>query len=881
MNFELNVARFTEMHVAKTSVETRCLELEARVSNLRDKSHNNNHGELVKHFFNLEVHHLNLQLKYQNLKDSFGHNPPTPDKDTLDFDSVFVISKMQASLQGKDNVIKKFQKQISHLQETRSDTVKKKVTFATQCAKSNSNTHKHVAKLNTQKTNVHVPPSTGVNRCTDASGSQPRSNTKKNRISPTKGVNKLQVEEQPRTNKSHLRTLNRVDSSSHPKCTVINLNSDSVCQTCNECLISTNYDMCVVDYLRSVVAPPLFVTIVMLCAKLSKFENLNSGCSKHMTGDHSRLMNFMKKFIGIVRFGNEHFGAIMGYGDYVISDSVFSPGHDEVLSNLFVVQSLQEQIMVMAAAFKPLELWYHQWPCKKSLIRGLPRLKFEKDHLCFACQLGKSKKYTHKPKTENTNVEVLNTLHMDLCGPMRVQTINGKIYILVIVDDYSRFSWVNILRSKDETPKVVIKFLQQIQVGLNKTVRYIRTDNGTKFANKSLTEYYERVGIFSPKDSSKDSTTERPKILENYNQELILEYSLVMHQAGKISSGLVPNLVPVTPYVPPTNKDLEILFKQMFDEYLEPPRVETPVSPASAVQTLVNSAGTPSSTTIDQDAPSPSISSSSLALQSHSLHQIIATESTFIEDNPTAPVNNNPFINVFSSKPSSDASSSGDSIYKVKLDEYGDVLKNKARLVAKGYRKEEGIDFEETFAPIARIEAIRIFIANAASNNMTIYQMDVKTAFLNGELKEEVYKFRIDSCDPVDTPMVDRLKLDEDPLGIPFDKTRSRSMVGSLMYLTASKPDLVFVVCMCASRSSNKQKSTAISKTEAEYIAISGYCARILWMRSQLTDYGFDFNKIPLYCDNRSAIALSCNGYNKKGTKSKQNRTKPSTKRKA
>ncbi|GKE67837.1 hypothetical protein Tco_1521998 [Tanacetum coccineum] len=108
----------------------------------------------------------------------------------------------------------------------------------------------------------------------------------------------------------------------------------------------------------------------------------------------------------------------------------------------------------------------------------------------------------------------------------------------------------------------------------------------------------------------------------------------------------------------------------------------------------------------------------------------------------------------------------------------------------------------------------------------------------------------MDSCDPVDTPMVDRLKLDEDPLGIPVDQTQFHSMVGSLMYLTASRPDLVFVVCMCASWSSMKQKSTAISTTEAEYIAMSGCCAQILWMRSQLTDYGFAFNKIPLYCDN-------------------------------
>nr|GEZ10391.1 integrase, catalytic region, zinc finger, CCHC-type, peptidase aspartic, catalytic [Tanacetum cinerariifolium] len=227
----------------------------------------------------------------------------------------------------------------------------------------------------------------------------------------------------------------------------------------------------------------------------------------------------------------------------------------------------------------------------------------------------------------------------------------------------------------------------------------------------------------------------------------------------------------------------------------------------------------------------------------------------FMEDHTVAPVDTNPFVNVFALEPHFEASSSRDIssteslyIYKVKLDEYGDVLKNKARLVAKGYRQEEGIDFEESFAPMARIEAIRIFIANAASRNMTVYQMDVKTAFLNGDLKEEVYvsqpegfvdpdhpthvyrlkkalyglkqapwacprgifinqskfaleilkKFGMDSCDSVDTPMMDRLKLDEDLSRTPVDQTRFHSMVGSLMYLTASRPDLVFVVCMCA-----------------------------------------------------------------------------------
>ncbi|GJQ91045.1 retrovirus-related pol polyprotein from transposon TNT 1-94 [Tanacetum coccineum] len=142
----------------------------------------------------------------------------------------------------------------------------------------------------------------------------------------------------------------------------------------------------------------------------------------------------------------------------------------------------------------------------------------------------------------------------------------------------------------------------------------------------------------------------------------------------------------------------------------------------------------------------------------------VATESPLMDDNPFASIDNDNFINVFAPEPRSEASSFGDlssteSPYVsqtlhhlekwskdhpldniiVKLDEYGDVPKNKARLVAKGYRQEEGINFEETFALVACIEAIRIFIANASSKNMTIYQMDVKTAFLNGELKEEVY----------------------------------------------------------------------------------------------------------------------------------------------
>ncbi|GJS92356.1 retrovirus-related pol polyprotein from transposon TNT 1-94 [Tanacetum coccineum] len=147
---------------------------------------------------------------------------------------------------------------------------------------------------------------------------------------------------------------------------------------------------------------------------------------------------------------------------------------------------------------------------------------------------------------------------------------------------------------------------------------------------------------------------------------------------GQISSGLVPNPVPTAPYVPPTNKELEILFQPMFDEYLEPPRVERQVSPAPPVLVPVNSAGTPSSTIIDQDAPSLSHSLSSSALQSPSSQQGVAAGSNIIEDNP--------FVSL-------------KWIYKVKLDEYVSSEKQ-GKVVATGYLNEEGMDFEESFAPV-------------------------------------------------------------------------------------------------------------------------------------------------------------------------------------
>ncbi|GKA88004.1 retrovirus-related pol polyprotein from transposon TNT 1-94, partial [Tanacetum coccineum] len=288
----------------------------------------------------------------------------------------------------------------------------------------------------------------------------------------------------------------------------------------------------------------------------------------------------------------------------------------------------------------------------------------------------------------------------------------------------------------------------------------------------------------------------------------------ILLMIGQISLRLIPDPVLAGPYVPPTNKELEILFQPMLDEYFKTPGVERPVQPAPAVQVPVVSVGIPSSTTIDQDAPSTSYSSSSSIVQpSISLVHPHTHLGKWSKDHPLDNVIGNPsrpvstrkklatdalwclYNSVLSKVKPKNVKTAMDEacwfeamqeeiykfdrlqvwelvlkpdcvmiialkwIYKVKLDEYGDVLKNKARLVAKGYRQEEGIDFEESFAPVARIEAIRIFIANAASKNMIIYQMDVKTAFLNGELKEEVYVCQPEGfIDPDHPTYVYRLK---------------------------------------------------------------------------------------------------------------------------
>ncbi|GJR60383.1 retrovirus-related pol polyprotein from transposon TNT 1-94 [Tanacetum coccineum] len=280
---------------------------------------------------------------------------------------------------------------------------------------------------------------------------------------------------------------------------------------------------------------------------------VDSGCTKHMTGNLSLLCNFVEKYLGTVHFGNDQFAPILGYGDLVqgnIRSTRDLQGYDLVTGNrgsdLYII-SLQEitsstPIYLMAKA-SPTQAWlchrrlshinfdYINLLSKKDVVIGLPKLKYVKDQLCSSCEVSKAKRSSFKTKAIPSLKGRLNLLHMDLCGPMRVTSINGKKYILVIVDDYSRYTWTLFLRSKDETPEVLKEFLTMIQQNLQALVISVRTDKGTEFLNKTLNAFFKQEGI--EHQTSTPRTPEQNGVVERQNRTLV-EAARTMLSASKL-----------------------------------------------------------------------------------------------------------------------------------------------------------------------------------------------------------------------------------------------------------------------------------------------------------------------------------------------------------
>nr|GEZ10016.1 retrovirus-related Pol polyprotein from transposon TNT 1-94 [Tanacetum cinerariifolium] len=292
-------------------------------------------------------------------------------------------------------------------------------------------------------------------------------------------------------------------------------------------------------------------------------------------GNLKLLINFIWKFMGTVRFENDHVAAILGFGDLQwgnilitrvyfvegLGHNLFSVGQfcdsdlevafrrdacfDRNLegvdllkgdrsTNLYTI-NLQEMasaspICLMARASSTKSWLWHQRLshlnfetindlARNDLFAGLPNFKYHKEHLCPSCEQEKSKRASHPPKPVPNSRQRLHLLHMDMCGPIRIASINGKRYVLVIVDDYSRYTWVHFLRYKDEAPKVIIKFLKRITVLLQSPVIIIRTDNGTEFKNQVLKEYFDTVGISHQMSSVR--TPQQNAVVERRNQTLV------------------------------------------------------------------------------------------------------------------------------------------------------------------------------------------------------------------------------------------------------------------------------------------------------------------------------------------------------------------------
>ncbi|GJT23466.1 retrovirus-related pol polyprotein from transposon TNT 1-94 [Tanacetum coccineum] len=507
---------------------------------------------------------------------------------------------------------------------------------------------------------------------------------------------------------------------------------------------------------------------------------VDSGCTKHMTGNLSLLCNFVEKYLGTVRFGNDQFAPILGYGDLVqgnitikrvyyvegLNHNLFSvgqfcdadlevafrkstcfvrdlQGNDLLTGNrgtdLYTI-SLQETtsstpICLMAKA-SPTQAWlwhrrlshlnfdYINLLSKKDVVIGLPKLKYVKDQLCSSCEVSKAKRSSFKSKTVPSSKGRLNLLHMDLCGPMRVASINGKKYILVIVDDYYRYTWTLFLRSKDETQEVLKDFLTMIQRNLQAPVTSVRTDRGTEFLNTTLNAFFKEEGI--EHQTSTPRTPEQNDVVERRNRTLV-EAARTMLSASKLLLFFWAEAIATTYYT--QNRSIIIPTHEKTAYHIINDR-------KSSIKHL-HIFGCTCYLTRDgenldkiKEKGDPCIlvgySTQSKGYRVYNKRTRLIVESIHLkfdeikEMSETSVVNNtsglvpqrqkaadydnpDPAPELQNVSPSADTTVPSQQELDLlrsfnKKDEDQTVIRNKARLIAKGYAQEEGIDFEESFS---------------------------------------------------------------------------------------------------------------------------------------------------------------------------------------
>nr|GEZ71213.1 retrovirus-related Pol polyprotein from transposon TNT 1-94 [Tanacetum cinerariifolium] len=496
-----------------------------------------------------------------------------------------------------------------------------------------------------RKTNKRVSFSTGVIPTTSVSRPSLKSNPQGDRVMHNNSQGKKQeVEEHHRSVKlsKNKTSVTACNGSLNAK----TLNVKSVCATCDTCVLNDKHDMCV---LKSV-TKPLKETAASESNKKPRIFTMKL-YERHMMGNLKLLINFVEKNLGTVKFGNDQIAPILGYGDLVqgavtikrvyyvegLNHNLFFIGQlcdadlevafkkstcfirdlkgndlltgsreTDLYSIILQDTNCPNPICLMAKATSS-QAWL--WHCclshlnfdtinllsKNDIVVGLPKLKFVKDHLYSSYELGKAKRNSFHTKLTPSSKRRLQLLHMDLCGPMRVASINGKRYVLVIVDDYSRYTWTHFLRFKDETPEVLINFLRLVQRGLQAQVKVVRTDKGMEFLNQTFHAYFVAEGILH--QTSVARTPKQNGVVERRNRTLV-EAARTMLSAAKVPlffwaeaiatacftqnhslimalnhDSLSPAIqrranVPQADRTVTTSNELDLLFSPMFDELL-------------------------------------------------------------------------------------------------------------------------------------------------------------------------------------------------------------------------------------------------------------------------------------------------------------------------
>nr|GEW51828.1 hypothetical protein [Tanacetum cinerariifolium] len=560
---------------------------------------------------------------------------------------------------------------------------------------------------------------------------------------------------------------------------------------------------------------------------------------------------------------------------------------------------------------------------RNNLVRGLPTKSFDNDHTCIACLKGKQHKASCKSKLVNSVTKPLHTLHMDLFGLTFVSSISHKWYCLVVTDDFSRFTWTFFLRTKDETSGILKKFITEIEYLKDLKVKIIRCDNGGEFRNKEMNDFCSQKEI--KREFSNARTPQQNSVAERRNKTLIeaaRTMVLVNKSQNKTPYELFNGRTPAIGFLKPFgchvmilntldhfgkfeekgdegyfirysmsskafrvfNKRTRRLEENLHIEFLENKAIEKGAGPnwlfdidsltKSMNYVLVDACTNSTNLLGTKDAANQEVKKdvSSLryialpnwvldALLESSSNEAIGVEADVNNMETTITASPTPTLRIHKDHPKSQIIGPVDTLIQTRL------KSKEARLVAQGHTQKEGIDYDEVFTPVPRIEAIRLFLAYASFMGFIVYQMDVKSAFLYGTIHEEVYvmqpsgfqdleflakvynvenaiefealmhkKFQMSAMGELNfflslqvlqkkdgiflsqdkyvgdilkkfgytdvrssnTPMDKENPWGKDRTGKDVDSHLYRSMIGSLMYLTVSRPDIMFAACACA-----------------------------------------------------------------------------------